>query len=294
MKRHFISSGVGAAAALALLCMPSRAAAQYGAPSSAGESENKPAAHPAMTPRTSDGKPDLSGMWDLVGGGPPLILRKDAEGRPTKILFAEPDADFSKGDAQARARRAAAPNQPPYKPELMEKVKYLDEHTNEFDGDLHCMPLGVPRMGPPKQIVQYPGHVVFLYEGGQSSINTFRVIPTDGRPHRADVEPSYLGDSVAHWEKDTLVVDVTGFNDLSWIGPDGHFHSDALHVIERFTRDGDTIKYEVTAEDPNVFTRPWTMNPRQLKLNPDPNAAIEEDPPCMDRDSSHLVNHEHH
>lgn len=294
MRHPFVSLSATTAALVALCFLPARAAAQYGAPSSEGTRENKSAGHSAAIPRTADGKPDLSGIWEPVGGGPPLILRKDAEGRPTKILFAEPDADFSKGDAQARARRAAAPNQPPYKPELMEKVKYLDEHTNDFDGDLHCLPPGVPRMGPPRQIVEYPGHVVLLYEGGQSSINTFRVIPTDGRPHQADPEPSYLGDSVAHWEKDTLVVDVAGFNDLSWISADGHFHSEAMHVVERFTREGNMITYEVTVDDPNVFTRPWKMNPRQLKLNPDPNAAIEEDPPCMDRDSSHLVNHEHH
>jgi len=294
MRHHFLSSTVATALFVAACLVPVRVAAQYGAPSSSADSEKKPATSSAATPRTTDGKPDLSGIWEPVGGGPPLILRKDAEGTPTKILFAEPDADFSKGDAQARARRAAAPNQPPYKPELMEKVKYLDEHTNEFDGDLHCMPPGVPRLGPPRQIVEYPGHVVFLYEGGQSSINTFRVIPTDGRPHSADPEPSYLGDSIAHWEKDTLVVDVTGFNDLSWLSADGHFHSEAMHVIERFTREGDKITYDVTVEDPKVFTRPWTMTSRQLKLNPDPNAAIEEDPPCMDRDSIHLMNHEHH
>jgi hypothetical protein len=65
-------------------------------------------------------------------------------------------------------------------------------------------------------------------------------------------------------------------------------------VMERFTRDGDNLKYDVTVEDPNVFTRPWTMNPRQLKLATDANAAIEEDPPCVDKDSAHLVNSEHH
>jgi hypothetical protein len=295
MKRRSFSYHVTAAAVvgvIGLVSMP--ASAQYGASEPAADGAKKGAMHSGATPRTADGKPDLSGIWEPANGGLRLILRKDAEGRPTKILFPEPDADFSKGDAEQRARRAAAPNQPPYRPELLEKVKYLDTHTNEFDGSLHCMPLGVPRMGPPQQIVQTPGQVVFLYEGGQSSINTFRVIPTDGRAHRTDVEPTYLGDSVAHWEGATLVVDVTGFNDLSWIAPDGHFHSEAMHVMERFTRDGDNLKYEVTVEDPNVLTRPWTMNPRQLKLTADASAAIDEDPPCVDKDSAHLVNSEHH
>jgi hypothetical protein len=295
MQCRFFSYHVTAAAlvgVIGLVSMP--ASAQYGASDPAAEGAKKGTMHSGAAPRTANGKPDLSGIWEPANGGLHLILRKDAEGRPTKILFPAPDADFSKGDAEQRARRAAAPNQPPYKPELLEKVKYLDTHTNEFDGALHCMPLGVPRMGPPQQIVQTPGQVVFLYEGGQSSVNTFRVVPTDGRAHRTDVEPSYLGDSVAHWEGATLVVDVTGFNDLSWIAPDGHFHSEAMHVIERFSRDGDSLKYEVTVEDPNVLTRAWTMNPRQLKLNTDASAAIEEDPPCLDRDAAHLVNSEHH
>jgi len=295
MKCRFLSYHVTAATVVGVIGLISTpASAQYGASDPAADGPKKGTMHSGAAPRTPDGKPDLSGIWEPADGGLHLILRKDAEGRPTKILFPAPDADFSKGDAQQRARRAAAPNQPPYKPELLEKVKYLDTHTNEFDGALHCMPLGVPRMGPPQQIVQTPGQVVFLYEGGQSSINTFRVIPTDGRAHRTDVEPSYLGDSVAHWEGATLVVDVAGFNDLTWIAPDGHFHSEAMHVMERFTRDGDSLKYEVTVEDPNVFTRPWTMNPRQLKLTTDANAAIEEDPPCVDKDSAHLVNSEHH
>jgi len=293
MSRHFVS-GVGFVA-MGLIAV--FAAAQSGALQPAGNHGAKSAPHSTATPRTADGKPDLSGIWNASAGGglnPSFIIRKDDKGRTTKLLFSEPDADFSKGDAEHRAERAAAPNQPPYKPELEEKVKVLDENTNDYDGALHCQPLGVPRMGPPRQIVEYPGHVVFLYQGGESNINTFRVIPTDGRPHRTDVDPSYLGDSVGHWEGDTLVIDVAGFNDLTWLAEDGKFHSDAMHVIERFTRDGDSIKYEVTVEDPTVFTRPWIMNPRMLKLNTAPDAAIDEDPPCVEKDAAHLVTKEHH
>lgn len=249
-----------------------------------------------QTPRSADGKPDLSGLWVPAGAPYHLILQKDADGRPTKILFPAPDADFSKADAAARARRAADPNQPPYKPELLAKVKYLDENTNKFDGVLHCEPGGVPRIGPPQQIVQTAGQVVFLYdlarEVSVQSGNFYRVVPTDGRPHRTDLEPSYFGDSVGHWEGDALVVDVVGFNDRTWFTSDGRFHSEAMHVVERFTRQGDQLKYEVTVEDPNVLTKPWVMNPRLLKL--DPTALLSEDPPCVDRDATHLVNNEHH
>jgi len=293
MSRHF-ASGVGFVA-MGLIAVS--AAAQSGARQPAGNHEAKSAPHSAATPRTADGKPDLSGIWNASAGGglsPSFIIRKDDKGRTTKLLFSEPDADFSKGDAQHRAERAAAPNQPPYKPELEQRVKFLDENTNDYDGALHCQPLGVPRMGPPRQIVEYSGHVVFLYQGGESSINTFRVITTDGRPHRTDVDPSYLGDSVGHWEGDTLVIDVVGFNDVTWLAEDGKFHTDAMHVIERFTRDGDGMKYEVTVEDPTVFTRPWIVNPRTLKLNTALDAAIDEDPPCVEKDAGHLVTKEHH
>ena len=76
-----------------------------------------------------------------------------------------------------------------------------------------------------------------------------------------DLEPSYMGDSVGHWEGDTLVVDVTGFNDKTWLGPTGTFHTEALHVTERYTRvDYNTINYDVTMEDPNVLTKPWNTH----------------------------------
>jgi hypothetical protein len=291
--RFFIYTLTTSIVVLCLASMP--AAAQTGASTPAATQATKPAQSPP-TPRAADGKLDLSGLWVPAGPSFGLILRKDADGRPSKILFPAPDADFSKGDAAARARRAADPNQPPYKPELLAKVKYLDENTNKFDGVLHCLPGGVPRVGPPQQIVQTPSQVVFLYdlarEVSVQSGNYYRVIPTDGRPHRTDLDPSYMGDSVGHWEGDTLVVDVVDFNDSTWFASDGRFHSTAMHVTERFSREGDLLKYEVTVEDPNVLTKPWTMNPRFLKL--DPSAVLTEDPPCVEKDASHLVNNEHH
>jgi hypothetical protein len=91
-------------------------------------------------------------------------------------------------------------------------------------------------------------------------MSVFRVIPLNAK-HPDDMESSYMGDSVGHWEGDTLVVDVTGFNDKTWLGPVGTFHSEALHVTERYTRiNKDRINYDVTMEDPNVFTKPWTIH----------------------------------
>lgn len=120
---------------------------------------------------------------------------------------------------------------------------------------VQCVPPGVPTatMWPyPLQIVQKPDLVVILYE----AYPMFRVIPTDGRPHPDDIDPTYMGNSVGHWEGDTLVVDVTGFNDKTVI-TDFH-HTTAFHVVERYQRTSyDTISYVATVEDPNVFAVPW-------------------------------------
>ena len=104
---------------------------------------------------------------------------------------------------------------------------------------------------------------MFLY----GASNLFRVIPTDGRPHRADADPSYMGDSIGRFEGDTLVVDVTNFNDDTWLGSDGYFHTEKMHVVERLTRKGDVLTYSATVEDPDVLAKPWTTTPRRLKLS---------------------------
>ena len=89
----------------------------------------------------------------------------------------------------------------------------------------------------------------------------------------------------------SLIVDVNNLNDDTWLGPDGCFHTEALHVVERITRNGDTITYQATVEDPNVFTRPWVMNSRTLRLGTRP---LEEGPPCVEKDAEHLVTLDHH
>jgi hypothetical protein len=122
-----------------------------------------------------------------------------------------------------------------------------------------CMPLGVPQslfIPYQWQIVQAPDRVVILYEYP----NTFRVIPTNGATHPLDVDPTWLGDSVGHWEGDTLVVDVTGFNDKTEV-PGGYKHTEALHVVERYRKtSATTLEYEATIEDPNVFEKPWVVH----------------------------------
>ncbi|MGA3292916.1 MAG: hypothetical protein ABSE45_02910 [Candidatus Acidiferrales bacterium] len=129
-----------------------------------------------------------------------------------------------------------------------------------------CVPPGVPAatMQPyPLQIVQKPGLVVILYE----AYHLFRVIHTDGRPHPSDLDPTWMGNSVGRWEGDTLVIDVTGFNDKTEIA--GFHHTTAYHVVERYRRTSyDTLSYEATIDDPNVWTAPWKYG-GSLKLHPE-------------------------
>jgi hypothetical protein len=109
----------------------------------------------------------------------------------------------------------------------------------------------------PIQIVQTPEQIVFLYE----YFTVFRVVPLNQKSHPDDLEPSFLGNSIGRWEGDTLVVDITGFNDKGWVLTGGVFHSDALRVTERYTRlDYDTLKYEATIDDAKVFTQPFTTS----------------------------------
>ena len=200
-------------------------------------------------PRTAEGKPDLSGVW--VAGTQPL-------------LFGEQEAAKLRAADVAANRPAFRREPPPYKPEYeARRLEYVARRGID-DPMARCLLSGVPRVTTrplPFQIVQTKDLVVILYEAHHA----FRIIPTDGRPHPDDHEPSYLGDSVARWDGDTLVVDVVGFNEKTWLAGTGTIHSGQLHVVERYTRDTpDSIVYDVTIEDPVVFTKPW----RQQEILP--------------------------
>ena len=128
------------------------------------------------------------------------------------------------------------------------------------DPEARCLPPGIPRMTAtpfPFQIYQLPDRILFLYEGGA---HVWRVVYMDGRAHPKDPNPTFLGDSVGRWEGDTLVVDAVGFNDRTWLDQDGHPHTEALHITERYTRtDETTLQYQATIDDPQTYTRPWTI-----------------------------------
>lgn len=291
-----ISYGI-TAAAIAIACLaPLRLAAQNAAinraPRSEAEAQIK-AAQEKPTPRLA-GHPDLNGAWDYPEWD--QSAHQDANGNfyidvPAANGGAKPRTDAAPA---AQFQRRADVNPPPYKPELMAKVKELASDEVRNDPAFHCKPLGVPRSGSPAQIVQTPTLVVIFYQrdaGTGNQPGTFRLVPTDGRPHRTNVDPSYFGDSIGRWEGDTLVVDVTHFNDDTWLaGNDegtGYFHTDALHVVERYTRKGDTLLWEATVEDPNVLTKPWIMTPETSVLA---KAMIYEQPVCEERETGHIIN----
>src|SRR5437764_278334 len=187
--------------------------------------------------RTADGAPDISGVWQ--SGGVSLYGDQGQAGPP------------------AAARGAAPPprREPPqYQPAYAAKQKTF---TAVDDPTAACLLPGVPRitsMPMPFEIVQTPKKVVILYE----SFHAFRIIPIDDRlTHPADVTPTWMGDSVGRWDGDTLVVDVAGFNDKTWLGGVGTIHSEDMHVVERFTPNADgTLAYEDTVSDPKALTKP--------------------------------------
>ena len=207
----------------------------------------------STVPRTADGKPDLTGVWQ--GGN----------GR--RGTWEEANSGLGVGgtglDASAPANPASQQvikDPAPYQPEAAKRVLESFKRRGIDDPAALCLPLGVPRIALvglfPLQIVQTEKQILILYE----YMSVYRVIPLNAE-HPDDIVPGYMGDSVGRWEGDTLVVDVIGFNDKTWLTSTGTFHSDALHVTERYTRiDKDQINYDVTMEDPNVLTGPWTIN----------------------------------
>ena len=207
---------------------------------------------PAGVPRGADGKPDLTGVWQGSSVRPGKW--EDANnGLGVGGTGKDPSAPPSLGSQQVITEPA------PYQPWAAARVLESFNKRGIDDPAALCLPPGVPRLVMvslfPIEIVQTPKRIVFMYE----YMNVFRSIPI-GEPHPTDLAPSYLGDSVGRWEGNTLVVDVTSFNDKTWLTGTGTFHSEDLHVVERYTRvSKDRIDFEATLTDAKVLTRPWTV-----------------------------------
>jgi hypothetical protein len=224
-----------------------------------------------QTPRSPDGRPDLSGTW---GGFPAAV---GPNGRRSNELF-EPD--------QGVAERASyAWRKPPYKPEFWGQVESLDFGTVDADPAFNCVPQGVPRQGAPTNIIQTTKEI-WMYDNGLA-----RQIPMDGRarhPDDADFD-TYLGLPLGHWDGDTLVIESTGFTDNSWLGWTGYFHTNRMTVTERVRREGDVLYWDATVFDPQIFTEPYKMETQVRRLNTSPTARIVETPPCSEQDLEMMV-----
>ena len=196
----------------------------------------------APIPRTADGKPDLSGIWQAFGttANDNLLSHSASKDGPAGLGVVVGD-------------------EIPYRPEALARKQENAANRATRDTEPKCYLPGVPRltyMPFPFQIVQMPQSTTILYE----YLHAVRHIHTNGTPHPKGPIEWWLGDSRGRWEGDTLVVDVVHFGADTWFDRAGNYHSEALHVVERYTlTDRDHINYDVTIEDPKVFTRPWTM-----------------------------------
>jgi hypothetical protein len=180
-------------------------------------------------PRTADGKPNLQGIWQ------------------------------AHNQAANDVQSVVAGGQIPYQPSAASKKQQNRASQKTADPLEKCYMPGVPRimyLNYPFQIFQTRDHVAITFEWSQ----VYRLIYTNGKPGPKGID-FWMGDSRGHWEGDTLVVDVTDHNDQTWFDKAGNFHSDALHVTERYTLlNADTLQYEATIEDPKVFTKPWKIS----------------------------------
>jgi hypothetical protein len=200
--------------------------------------------------RTPDGKPDLNGIWQSIGTANWNLQDHQARSGPVLELGAAMAVPAGQGVVEG--------NEIPYQPWAAARQKENFANWMARDPEVKCYLPGIPRatyMPYPFQIVQTGSNdILMAYEYASAS----RVIKM-GKVPPPPVD-SWMGQSGGSWDGDTLVVDSTGFNDQSWFDRAGNFHSEALHVVERFTPvHPNLLDYEVTIEDPKVFTRPWKM-----------------------------------
>src|SRR6202521_5780139 len=209
----------------------------------------------APAPRTANGKPDLSGVWHVHPTS--LAEMKRLYGEKADVVNV-PGMELDTISKYAiNILVDFKPEESPIRPAAVEILKR--RLPSEFP-DTNCLPAGIPPAGlvsEPVKIVQSPGLIVMLYE----SEDGHRQIYTDGRKLPKEIaQPAWLGYSVGRWERDTLVVESAGFNDKSWLDVIGHPHSEALRVVERYRRrDFGHMDVEMTFDDPQMYTKPFTL-----------------------------------
>jgi hypothetical protein len=201
-------------------------------------------------PRTADGKPNLTGIWEAMNTANWDVQAHVARPGPVVALGAAFSVPPGLGVVEG--------NEIPYQPWAAAKKKENGENWLTRDPEIKCYMPGLPRatyMPFPFQIVQSKDTILMAYEFASAS-RIVRMNSTEKSPASA-----WMGWSVGRWEGETLIIDVTDLEEQTWFDRAGDFHSDALHVVERYTpTDANTLNYEVTIEDPKVFTRPWKMS----------------------------------
>jgi len=253
---------------LGLLATP--VAAQFGAP--------PPPADPnAPVPKLANGHPNLTGSWQasgtITGAGVPGVTVGDMFRRCTPFQNKNcMEWTNQSEDWPFMSTSRLGMNQPVYKPEYWDQIIAKDQWTNRDDPVMTCLPLGIPRQGPPSRIFQTETDITMIYRAGVDGAGgyaEFRMIPVNGQPHdpKRPNNYSYMGYTVGRWEGDTLVLDSIGFTDETWLARGGFFHSDQMRVVEKFTRTGNQILYEVTVEDPVMLVEPWVMPKITMRLS---------------------------
>ena len=234
MKSFQVVARIGAVAVVAVC----------GASACRGPAQAPTGTQAYQAPRTPDGHPDLQGVWQAVNTAVWNIQDHPAQlGIPAGQSVVEG-------------------NEIPYQPAALAQRDENRKNRLTADPEAKCWMVGAPRityMPYPFEIVQTAKQITMLYE----YVHTVRNLYVDSMHPEGEVGEIewFMGDSRARWEGETLVVDVTHFTGETWFDRSGNFHSNALHVVERYTRTGpDHMRYDVTIEDPNVFTRPWTMS----------------------------------
>ena len=246
MRKRFIGPACVAALTAAAFSLPVPGAGQAQPPAAATQ--------PYRAPRTANGSPDLQGIWQAMNTASWSIQDHSAQlGIPA-------------------GRGVVEGNEIPYLPSALAKRQENLKNRATADTESKCFMVGVPRityMPYPFQIFQASSQITIVYEYA----HTIRNLYLNSAHPPAGIE-WYMGDSRARWEGETLVVDVVHFTDQTWFDRAGNYHSNALHVVERYTRTGsDHLLYEATIEDPNVFSRPWKMS-MPLYRHVEPNAQL--------------------
>lgn len=247
----------------------------------------------APTPHGADGHPDLTGFWKPAGGfGGAFSVGSVPPPQAGKNVLVDlpPVTVVDAADVRNSNARLANVNSRPHYKSASDQAKAHDNfvHADYLDPAYHCGPPGVARLGAPVEIIQGPKAIYFLY----ATQNRYRVIPTDGRAHDPSLESTTNGDSVGSWDGATLVVDTVNIDPTTWVDHDGSFHSKDLHVIERLTRKGGSLTYQVHLEDP-IFAQPFD-DPAQTLLVGSADQHVVEDYPCEERSLVHMVNDTRH